>query len=135
MATKIFVNIPVKDLERSTKFYESLGYSCNANFTNEDAASMVISDDIYVMLLTEAFFTRFTQKTIVDATKATEAIICLSADSKEAVDSIIEKAKAAGGKEYREAEDHGWMYQRSIEDLDGHQWEYAWIDPTGIPGQ
>lgn len=131
MATKIFVNISVKDLDKSKKFYESIGYSFNPQFTDENAACMIISEDIYAMLLTEPFFTRFTKKNIVDATKATEAIICLSADSKEAVDSIIEKAKAAGGNEYREAEDHGWMYQRSIEDLDGHQWEYAWMDPNG----
>jgi Predicted lactoylglutathione lyase len=131
MATKIFVNICVKDLERSKKFYENIGYSFNAQFTDENAACMVISEDIYAMLLTEPFFARFTKKSIVDATKATEAIICLSADSKEDVDSIIEKAKAAGGNEYREAEDHGWMYQRSFEDLDGHQWEFAWMDPNG----
>jgi predicted lactoylglutathione lyase len=131
MATKIFVNICVKDLERSKKFYESIGYSFNAQFTDENAACMVISEDIYAMLLTEPFFARFTNKSIVDASKATEAIICLSADSKEDVDSIIEKAKAAGGNEYREAEDHGWMYQRSFEDLDGHQWEFAWMDPNG----
>lgn len=132
MATQIFVNLAVKDLPTSKAFFEALGYSFNPQFTNDDAACMVISDTIYTMLLTEPFFKGFTSKELVDAKKSTEAIVCLSADSRAAVDEIVSKAVAAGGRIYNEPQDHGFMYCHGFEDLDGHQWEFAFMDPSHI---
>jgi uncharacterized protein len=132
MATKIFVNLPVKDLDVSKTFFEALGYSFNAQFTDDNAACMVISEDIFAMLLTEAHFKRFTKKPIVDASSGTEAIVCLSADSREAVDALADKALAAGGKTSNEPQDMGFMYGRSFQDPDGHQWEIMWMDPAAI---
>jgi predicted lactoylglutathione lyase len=133
MATMIFVNLPVKDLQRSMQFFSQLGYTFNKQFTNEKAASMVISDTIYAMLVTEPFFQTFIPgKEISDATKAKEVLVCLSADSREAVDSLLSKALAAGGNEFRQPDDHGFMYGRSFEDLDGHVWEVMWMDPAAV---
>ncbi|CAN5825603.1 VOC family protein [soil metagenome] len=133
MAAKIFVNLPVKDLDKSIEFFTKLGYKFNPQFTNENSTSMIISDDIYVMLLTEPFFQQFTKKTIADATKSTEAIICLSSESREAVDELVKKALAAGGTTPNEKQDHGWMYQHGYEDLDGHLWEIAYMDMSKFP--
>ncbi|MDB5247589.1 MAG: extradiol dioxygenase [Segetibacter sp.] len=133
MATKIFLNLPVKDLNKSVQFFTSLGYTFNPQFTNENATCMVITEDIYVMLLVEKFFKTFTPNEIADATKVTEAIICLSAESREKVDEIIDKAVAAGGTTYREAQDHGFMYGHSYRDLDGHIWEIMWMDVNAAP--
>lgn len=132
MAQQIFVNLSVKDLPRSKAFFEQLGYSFNAQFTNEVAACMVISETIYVMLLTEPFFKSFTNKELVDAKKATEVMVCLSAESRTAVDDIVRKAVAAGGRIYNDPQDHGFMYAHAFEDLDGHQWEFAYMDPAAI---
>jgi uncharacterized protein len=135
MATKIFVNLPVKDLERTKEFYGKLGYTFNPQFTNEDAASMIISEDIYAMLLTETFFKTFTKKEIVDATKSTEVLIALSADSREDVDKLVDTALAAGGTIPADPQDHGWMYTRSYQDPDGHVWEIVWMNPEAIQPQ
>lgn len=132
MAQQIFVNLSVKDLPRSKAFFEQLGYSFNAQFTNDVAACMVISETIYVMLLTEPFFKSFTNKELVDAKKATEVMVCLSAESRTAVDDIVRKAVAAGGRIYNDPQDHGFMYAHAFEDLDGHQWEFAYMDPAAI---
>jgi hypothetical protein len=132
MPTKVFVNLPVKNLERSKEFFDKLGYSFNAQFSDKNAACMVISEDIYVMLLVESFFKTFTKKEVSDAKKTTETIIALSAESREEVDEMIERAVAAGGKLYRDPEDHGWMYGHSFEDLDGHQWEFIWMDESKV---
>ncbi|RYY74975.1 MAG: glyoxalase/bleomycin resistance/extradiol dioxygenase family protein [Gammaproteobacteria bacterium] len=132
MAQQIFVNLSVKDLNKSKTFFEALGYSFNPQFTNDDAACMVISDTIYTMLLTEPFFKKFTKKDVVDAKKATEVMVCLSADSRTEVDEIVRKAVAAGGRIYKEPQDQGFMYAHSFEDLDGHQWEFAYMDPSYI---
>lgn len=132
MASKIFVNLPVKDLEKSKAFFGKLGYTFNAQFTNENAASMVISDDIYVMLLVEPFFRTFISKEIVDAKKSTEVLVALSFDSRDEVDAMLTKALAAGGQEPREAQDHGFMYSRAFEDPDGHIWEAFWMDPAAV---
>ncbi len=132
MTTQIFVNLAVKDLPKSKAFFSALGYSFNPQFTNDDAACMVISDTIYTMLLTEPFFKGFTSKELVDAKKSTEAIVCLSAESRAAVDEIVSKAVAAGGRIYNEPQDHGFMYCHGFEDLDGHQWEFAFMDPSHI---
>ncbi|HZX76661.1 VOC family protein [Lysobacter sp.] len=131
MATQIFVNLPCKDLPRSKAFFESLGYSFNPDFTDDNAASMVVTDGIYVMLLTEPFFAGFTKKPVADAHKTTEAIVCLSLDSREAVDEIVAKAVAGGAKTPNAPQDHGFMYGHGFEDLDGHLWEF--VHMSGMP--
>jgi predicted lactoylglutathione lyase len=132
MPTKIFVNLPVKDLEKSKEFFNKLGYSFNPQFTDENAACLVISEDIYAMLVTTDFFKQFTKKEIADASRTTGSIIALSAESREEVNEMLQKALEAGGKESRDPEDQGWMYGRSFDDLDGHQWEFVWMDPDRI---
>lgn len=132
MATNIFVNLPVRDLNKSMAYFAALGYTFNKQFTDETAASMVISEDIYAMLLTHAKFKEFTPKEICDATKATEVITCLSCESKIQVDDIIGKAVAAGGKTFKAPMDYGFMYGNAVADLDGHIWEYIWMDPNFV---
>ncbi|MDB5262125.1 MAG: extradiol dioxygenase [Adhaeribacter sp.] len=132
MSTKIFVNLPVKDLNKSIQFFTQLGFSFNAQFTNEKATCMIVSEDIYVMLLVEEFFKTFTKKEISDATKSTEVILCLSADSREQVDALVNKAFAAGGTASNFDQDQGFMYGRSFQDLDGHLWEVMFMDPTAV---
>ena len=128
----IFVNLPVADLERAKRFWTALGYGFNPQFTDENAACLVFSDTIFAMLLRNEFFTTFTGKQVADATKSTEVLLGLSADSREAVDSLVDKAVAAGARESRDAIDHGFMYQRSFEDPDGHDWEIIWMDPAQV---
>jgi len=132
MPTNIFVNLPVKDLARSKAFFEKLGFRFNPQFTDETAACMVISDTSYSMLLTHEKFRQFTPKPIVDASKATEVLTCLSRDSRADVDTLVDAALAAGGTETRDAMDHGFMYGRSFGDPDGHIWEIIWMDPAHI---
>ena len=132
MGTKIFVNLPVKDLDKSKEFFSKLGFAFNAQFTNENAACMVISEENYAMLLVESFFKTFTKKEIVNAKKSTEVLVALSSESKEDVDKLLRNALAAGAKEANEPQDHGFMYGRSFEDLDGHIWEIFWMDPKTI---
>lgn len=132
MATKIFVNLPVKDLKKSIEFFTKLGYTFNQQFTDETATCMIISEDIYAMLLTHEKFQSFTKKQIADTTKTTEVLTCLSADSKEQVNELVDKAVKAGGTETKEPQDHGFMFYRSFDDLDGHTWEIMWMDPTAI---
>ena len=137
MATSIFVNLPVRNLNKSKEFWQKLGYTFNAQFTDETAAALVISDappsqsGVYAMLLTHEKFAEFTKKEIVDANKSTEVINALSVDSKEAVDQLLEKVLAAGGKE-GDKNDYGFMYSRAFEDLDGHMWEILWMDPNHV---
>ena len=133
MARKIFVNLPIKDMERSKAFFSALGFSFNPQFTNEQGACMVVSDTIYVMLLVEPFFQTFTAKPIADAKKTTEVLVCLSCDSRAEVDSLVKKALAAGGSAPNAAQDHGFMYGHGFEDLDGHVWELMWMDPNAAP--
>lgn len=132
MSQKIFVNLPVKDLNKSIEFFTKLGYTFNPKFTDQNATCMIVSDDIYVMLLTEKFFRTFTNKEISDAKKTTEVLISLTAENKEAVNQFMAIALDAGGKEPREAQDHGWMYGRSFEDLDGHIWEIFYMDESAL---
>jgi len=131
-AQKVFINLPVRDLAASTRFFEALGYRFNPAFTNDDAACMVVSQTIFVMLLTMPFFQQFSVKPVADAQAGTEVITCLSAQSREAVDAMLEKALAAGAGEPQPARDLGFMYQRGFQDLDGHLWEIAWME--GEPG-
>ncbi|MEG4120764.1 VOC family protein [Microcoleus sp. N9_B4] len=132
MATKIFVNLPVKNLDRSVEFFTKLGFSFNAQFTDETATCMVVSEDIFVMLLTEAKFKEFTPNAICDATKSTEVLICLSSESREEVDKMISKAVAAGGTTYNEPKDYGFMYGHGFQDLDGHIWETMFMEPSAV---
>jgi uncharacterized protein len=132
MPTKIFVNLAVKDLDRSMAFFKQLGFTFNPQFTDNTAACMVVTDDIYAMLLTYPKFKEFTKKDIADAHKTTEVLICLSFDSKEKVNEVVDGAVAAGGTEAREPQDSGFMYGRSFNDLDGHIWEIIWMDPSHI---
>jgi hypothetical protein len=132
MPTKIFVNLPVKDLNRSVTFFTQLGFTFNPQFTNENATCMIIGEDIFVMLLVEKFFQGFTKKAIADASKTTEVIICLSAESKDKVDEMVRNAVAAGGTTPNEKQDQEFMYGHGFGDLDGHIWEVMWMDPAAI---
>lgn len=130
---KIFVNLAVKDLGKAVEFFTQLGFSFDPQFTDEHATCMIVSDEAFVMLLAEDRFKDFTKKEIVDSTTHTEAILALSADSKEAVDELVNKALAAGGQPANDPMDHGFMYGWSFQDLDGHLWEVLWMDPSAVP--
>ncbi|RSS79807.1 VOC family protein [Streptomyces sp. WAC06614] len=132
--TMIFVNLPVKDLDASKAFWTALGYSFDDRFTDETAACLVISDTIYAMLLTEAKFKEFTHKAVADTATTAQTLLCLSAAGREAVDALVDTAVGAGGTEPRPAMDHGFMYMRGFEDLDGHTWEIMWMDPAATQG-
>jgi uncharacterized protein len=130
MASKIFVNLPVKDLDGSIGFFKALGFTFNPRFTDETATCMIVTDDIFVMLLTHAKFQTFTPKPICDATRSTEVLVCLALDSREAVDAMVGKAVAAGGTTYNEPQDHGFMYGHGFADPDGHIWELVHMAPA-----
>ena len=128
----IFVNLPVKDLPASERFFGELGFGFESQFTDDTAACMVISEDIYAMLLTHAKFKEFTPNAICDATKSTEVLVCLSCEDREQVAELTRKALAASGKRYSEPKDHGFMIQDGFQDLDGHIWELIYMDPAAI---
>ncbi|MFA5922698.1 MAG: VOC family protein [Methylococcaceae bacterium] len=132
MATQIFVNLPVKNLNKSIEFFTQLGYTFNPQFTDETTTCMIVSNDIFVMLLTEAKFKIFTPKPICDATLSTEVLICLSCESRTEVDEMVKKAVAAGGTTYNKPQDHGFMYAHGYQDLDGHIWELIYMEPGAI---
>lgn len=133
MHKQIFVNIAIGDMQKSQEFFKKLGFTFNPDFTNEQGACMVISDDIYAMLLTRDFFQGFTGKPLVDAKEATEVLICLSCESRAEVDDLVARARAAGGTVPREPQDHGFMYAHGFEDLDGHIWELVHMAPGEVP--
>ena len=133
MTTKLFANLPVKDLDKTIKFFTHLGFRFNPQFTDENATCMIIGKDSFVMLLVEKFFKTFTNKEICDATTDTEVILALSAESREQVDNMITKVIEAGGREYMKSQDYGWMYQRGFEDINGHIWEIVYMDESSIP--
>ena len=135
MSAKIFINLPVKDLNNSVEFFTKLGFTFNPQFTNKEATCMIIGENIFAMLLIENRFKDFTKKEIADATKTTEVLIAIDAESKEKVIEMVANAKAAGGSIYMDPADHGWMYQHSFADLDGHQWEVFWMDMAAAPAQ
>ena len=128
----IFVNLPVSDVAASRKFFTELGYGINPQFSTDDCACVVISDTIIAMLLSKQRYADFTKKDIADPTKTSEVLLCLSAESREKVDELCDKAFAAGGSGTREAQDHGFMYGRTFDDLDGHTWEVMWMDPAAV---
>jgi len=133
MSTKIFINLPVTDLNKTIDFFTKLGFKFNPMFTNENATSMIIGEDISVMLLTENFFKTFTSKDICDSSKSTEVILCLSAENREAVDEMVKKAVEAGGTTPIARQDNGWMYGHGFQDIDGHLWEIMWMDVNAMP--
>ncbi|MGW1036545.1 VOC family protein [Streptomyces antibioticus] len=130
----IFVNLPVNDLDASKKFFTELGYTINPQFSDENATSVVISDTIVAMLLTKPFYATFTKKEIADATKTSETLIALSAESRDKVDELVDRALALGATPSGETQDMGFMYGRAFDDLDGHTWEIIWMDPTAVEG-
>ncbi|MDD5320086.1 MAG: VOC family protein [Methylococcales bacterium] len=132
MSRKIFVNLPVKDLNKAIAFFTQLRFTFNAQFTDETATCMIVSEDISVMLLTEAKFQTFTPKTICDATKNTEVLVCLSCESRADVDEMVRLAVSAGGTTYNEPQDHGFMYAHGFQDLDGHIWELIYMEPDAV---
>lgn len=134
-ADKIFVNLPVKNLDNSIEFFTKIGFEFNAQFTDQNATCMVISDHIFAMLLVEEYFKTFMTKEISDSVNTAEVIIALSADSREQVDEIVTKALEAGGKHSNDPADHGFMYTRSFQDLDGHLWEVMYMDPSTVEQQ
>ena len=135
MVKEIYVNLPVKDLNRTIEFFTKLGFTFNPQFTNENATCMIIGPNIYAMLLIEEFFQTFTKKPISDATKSIEVIQALSLDSRQEVDDMVAKAIQAGGTAPNETQDHGWMYSHGFEDLDGHFWEVFYADASQLAAQ
>lgn len=130
--TKIFVNLPVKDLKKSMSFWKALGYSFNAQFSDDTAACLVFSDDIYAMLLTHEKFKSFAPNPISDAHKSNEVLLCLGCDSKDEVSDKVRRALDAGGKRFSEPKDHGFMIQDAFQDPDGHVWELVYMDPSFV---
>ena len=133
MVNKIFVNLPVQDLQKSIAFFTHLGFTFNPQFTDETATCMIMSDTIYAMLLTHPKFAQFTKKAISDAHKTTEVLMAIELPSREAVDTMGKKALESGATTYADPQDYGWMYQHSFAALDGHQWEVMFLDATAIP--
>jgi len=133
LSPKIFVNLPVKDLNKSVEFFTWLGFTFDPRFTDKNGTCMIVSEEISVMLLMEEQFKSFTRKPVPDATKGNEAILSLSMDSREKVDQMLENVFKAGGKEAREKMDYGWMYGRAFYDPDGHLWEAFTMDVSAMP--
>ena len=131
---KLFVNIPVTDLQRSIVFFEALGFTFNTQFTDATGTCMLVGEDAYFMLLTRERFTDFSKRPVGDAQKETSALFAISVDSREGVDTIVKKAIDAGGSRAADPQDHGFMYAWSFYDLDGHHWEVFWMDPTTVQG-
>jgi predicted lactoylglutathione lyase len=132
MATRIFVNLPVKDLERSIAFFTALGFKFDSQFTDDTATCMIVGEDIFVMLLTHAKFSTFTPKAVCDATKSTEVLVALALEARDKVDEMVRKATSAGGTTYAEPRDYGFMYQHGFQDPDGHMWEVFYMDPKAV---
>jgi uncharacterized protein len=132
MARKIFVNLPVQDLKKSIDFFTRLGFTFNPQFTDETATCMIVSDDIFVMLLTKEKFQTFTPKPISDAKRSTEVLVCLSCENRQEVGDLVRRAVGAGGSTYNDPQDHGFMYAHGFQDLDGHIWEVMYMDPSAV---
>ena len=129
---KVFVNLPVRDLKKSMTFFANLGFTFNPQFTDDNAACMVFSNDGFAMLLAEPFFRTFTQREMCDTTTRNEVLIALSCDSRAEVDDLVDRALAAGATVAMPPQDHGFMFVRTFYDLDGHHWEVLWMDPAAI---
>jgi uncharacterized protein len=135
MAKQIYVNLPVKDLDKTKEFFSKLGFTFNPKFSDDKAVCMIIGENIFAMLLKEEYFKTFIKKEVSDATKSTEVLIAIDVDSKEKVDEMVDKAVEAGAWNCNEPQDYGWMYYRSFADLDGHQWEIIFADESKMPQQ
>lgn len=133
MANQIFVNLPVTNLQKSIEFFTQVGFTFNPQFTDEKSTCMIIGENIFAMLLIRERFQDFTKKEISDAHKTTEVLLAIDSPSRQAVDDMVRKAVAAGGTTYMNPQDHGWMYQHSFADLDGHQWEVCFMDESLLP--
>lgn len=133
MANTIFVNLPVRDLQKSVAFFTHLGYGFKPQYSDETAACMIVDENIFVMLLTVPKFASFTPKLIVDAATGTEVVTCLQVDARDKVDTLVRKALEAGGSSYKEPQDRGFMYGHGYQDLDGHLWEIVYIDSAALP--
>jgi len=133
MAKKLFINLPVADLQKATSFYTAIGFTNNPQFSDDTASCMVLTEEIYVMLLSHAKFREFTNKEIANAFATASVINSLSVDSVEEVNTMIDRALNAGGKETNEPKDYGFMQQRSFQDLDGYLWEVLYLDITKFP--
>ncbi|HEX6972162.1 MAG TPA: VOC family protein [Limnochordia bacterium] len=131
---KLFVNIPVRDLQRSIDFFEALGFRFNTHFTDATATCMLVGEDAYFMLITPDKFQGFSRRPVADARHETGAIFAISAGSRAEVDAFVEQAVASGGSQAADPQDHGFMYVRSFYDLDGHHWEVFWMDPAATQG-
>jgi predicted lactoylglutathione lyase len=127
---QIYINLPVKNLEKSIAFFTALGFTFNPKFTDSNATCMIISDDIYAMLLVKKFFKTFITKEISDSRKSAEVILAVTAESRDAVNELVNKALAAGGKKSKDPEDHGWMYGWGFQDPDGHLWEVFYMEES-----
>ncbi|MGS0755581.1 VOC family protein [Roseateles sp. GG27B] len=131
MHSQIYVNLPIKDMTRSRAFFGALGYQFEPRFSNEQGACLILGENLYAMLLVEPFFGSFVpHKAIGDATTAAEVLICLNCNSRDEVDAIVAKAVAAGGTSPRPPQNHGFMYSKGYEDLDGHIWELMYVDAS-----
>ena len=131
---KLFVNVPVSDLQRSITFFEALGFTFNRQFTDATATCMLVGEDAYFMLLTGERFKEFSKRPVGDARRETNALFAISVDGRAQVDEVVRKALAAGGSPAADPQDHGFMYGHSFYDLDGHHWEVFWMDPSTIQG-
>jgi predicted lactoylglutathione lyase len=131
-ASSIYVNLPVKDLQKSIAFFTSLGFSFNQQFTDDTATCMIVGPNICVMLLTHAKFSSFIKQPISDAHKSTEVLICIAVESRDKVNELVGKAIAGGGKVFRDSNDHGFMYEHAFQDIDGHIWELIYMDQAGL---
>jgi uncharacterized protein len=127
MHAQIFVNLPIESMPRSQAFFRALGYEFNAAFTNEQGACLVVGENLFVMLLVREFYQGFTSKAIADARATSEVLLCLSCASREEVDTLVGKAVAAGATTPRPVQDLGFMYSHSFDDLDGHTWEFVYM--------
>lgn len=134
-AAKIFVNLPIEDLKKSIAFFQEIGFQFDPNFTDDKAGCMTIGDNIYAMLLTKPFFQTFIKKEIADSNQTTEVITALQVDSREEVDQLADKALKAGAVAYSEPTDHGFMYVRNFQDLDGHLWELFFMDEAAAQSE
>lgn len=133
MKTDVYINLPVNDLKKSVNFFKELGFDFDPKFSNEQAACMILNKKCYVMLLQERFFQDFTKNAIADTTQFTEVLLAISVDSKESVNSFLDKALGMGAREARETQDSNFMFGRSFHDLDGHIWEIFWMDISKMP--
>ena len=135
MIQQLFVNLAIKDVKRTHAFFTELGFTFNLQYSDDNALCMILNDNTFVMLLKEEFFQSFTNKPLSNAHTNTEVLISPSLESREAVDILVDKAISLGAREYNPPKDHGFMYFRVFEDLDGHQWEWSWLNMDYTPEQ